>query len=83
MMAPLEIAGTIRRYARAERALCELSVAEYEAGITGETPESVRVNRDVIAAAGAVPRPLRWLTRIADWRIIRGLDYWRRTGQAS
>lgn len=74
-------AAAIRRYARAERALCEDAIASYAAGGDGwETPS--RIHREAHDAAAAVPRWLRPVTAVIDWRIIADLDYWRRTGQA-
>jgi hypothetical protein len=49
-------------------------MAEYAAGIDHETPEFLRLNRDVWEAEPGVARWRRWLiTR----RVLRELGYWR------
>jgi hypothetical protein len=76
-------AAVLRRYARAERALCENSIAEYAAGIFDEeTPEFLAANREAYEARNAVPRWLWLAVSLIEWRIITDLDYWRRTGQS-
>lgn len=78
------LVAAIRRYARAERALCEdaiASYADYSAGGDGwETPSPI--HREAHDAAAAVPWWLRPVTAVIDWHITVTLDYWRRTGQA-
>lgn len=63
-------------YAQALRALCENSIEEYAAGVTGETAESTRLNSAVIDAKRGVPPVARWLVQR---RVVRELDYWNRT----
>lgn len=74
--------AVLRRYAAAERALCENYIAEYAEGIDWETPEYLAANTESHAASVAVPRWLRPVTAVIDWHVITTLDYWRRTGQA-
>jgi hypothetical protein len=71
------------RHVRAERALARNAIADYEAGITWETPDYHQANDESEAADRAVPRWLRWAREPIWWYIARDLDYWRRTGQAS
>jgi hypothetical protein len=67
------------RYAEAFRALCRNSIAEYAAGVIGETDEYLRVNRAMASARAerGVPWWRRWLI---ERRILRELDYWKHTG---
>ena len=74
--------AALRRYARAERANAEICIAEHAAGVTDETPGWLAANRELGDALDAVPWWLGWLTGIISQRIIRQLDYYRRTGQA-
>jgi hypothetical protein len=72
----------VRRYARAERALAENYIDEYEAGISGETFVFLVLNREAWEARQAMRRWLGWL-KGPLWRwAVRGLDYWHRTGQS-
>jgi hypothetical protein len=77
----LTILSVIRRYARAERALCENAITEYAEGVTEDTPEFLHANRESHDAAAAVPWWLRPVTALIDWHIVTDLDYWHRTGQ--
>lgn len=74
--------AVIRRFARAERALCENGIAEYAEGIDYETPEFLAANREAYEARRAVPRWLWLAVSLVEWHVITDLDYWRRTGQA-
>jgi hypothetical protein len=66
-----------QRYARARRALCLNSIADYAAGVVWETDEFLRFNRAVAEAERGVPWWRRWWI---DRRILRELDYWNRMG---
>jgi hypothetical protein len=68
------------RYGQAFRALCQNAIDEYAAMLDTETDEYLRVNLAVIDAEHGVSWVRRWLI---DRRVIRELDYWARTGQAS
>jgi hypothetical protein len=63
------------RYARAFRALCQNAIEEYDAGTTGETPESGPLNDAVIGTKRSVPR---WRRALISRPILRELDYWNR-----
>jgi hypothetical protein len=75
------IPAALRRYAAAERALCENSITEYAAGTDEETPEYLHANNEAAAAHASVPWCLLWLTELISRRIVRELDYFNRTGQ--
>jgi len=67
--------AAIERYTKARRALDVNAIEEYEAGIDWETPEFLRLNREVAGAERGVSWWRRWLI---DRRILRELDYWNR-----
>jgi hypothetical protein len=81
-VAPASARAALRRYARAVRANAATCIAEHAAGVTDETPEWLAANRELGAARAAVPWRARWLAAIIGRRIMRRLDYFRRTGQA-
>jgi hypothetical protein len=64
-------------YTRARRALCENSIEEYEAGVAWETPDYLRLNDAVAEAKHGVPA---WVRALADWIILRRLQYWQHVG---
>jgi hypothetical protein len=78
---PGSIRAVLRHYARAERTNATVSIAGYDAGIRHETPEWLAANRELGEARAAVPWWLGWMKAIISRRIMRQLDYWRRTGQ--
>ncbi len=67
--------AAIERYTKARRALDVNAIEEYEAGIDWETPEFLRLNREVADAERGVSWWRRWLI---SRRILRELDYWDR-----
>lgn len=75
--------AVLRRYAAAERALCEDAIASYADHVAGgdgwETPS--RMHRESYDAGAAVPWWLRPAAAVISRHIISELDYWRRTGQ--
>jgi hypothetical protein len=73
--------AVLRRYARSRRALCEIDLAEYAAGVDWDTPEFAAANRESYEASAALSRWLRPVAVLIDWHLIKELDYWRRTGQ--
>lgn len=73
----MSIVAAVRRYATATRSLCENGITEYAAGVRGETPEFLRLNRQAAAAEPGVPA---WLRSLIDWHVVRRLRYFERTG---
>ena len=71
-------AAAIRRYTAARRALDENSLAEYAAGVTGETPDFLAANREAHEAGRALSA---WRRRRIAARVARELDYWSRMRQ--
>ncbi len=67
--------AAIERYTQARRALDLNSITDYDAGINEETPEFLRLNREVIEAERGVSW---WRRALIDRRILRELDYWAR-----
>ncbi len=67
--------AAIERYTRARRALAENSIEEYAAGVDRETPEFLRLNREVFAAEQEVGW---WRRVLIDRRVLRDLRYWDR-----
>lgn len=75
------IPAALRRCAAAERELCLLDIAEWEAGTEGETPAFLDAGDEATAALASVPWWLLWAATLAGNRIARQLDYYGRTGQ--
>lgn len=70
-----EPVNSAKTYEQARRALDQNALDEHADGVTGETPEFLRLNAEVARLEKTVSWWRRWLI---DRRVLRELDYWER-----
>lgn len=74
------LAGRVRAYYRADKALQLNSIEEYRAGVTEETARFQELNAACWVTSRALPASL---AELVSWRVLRDTDYWAQMSAAT